>query len=140
MAVNIRKIEHQPILILTYTDLLDTKTFVKAFQTTSEIIRQHRLPAVYRISDMKEATYPGMGELLAVFRYIQNKPEGSCADPRIHGTFIGMKGALTAYARFARMMRVNRKTLPSFQEVEPALAYIRTDPCGIFLPSSQALR
>ena len=125
MPVQVEKLPDLPIIVLTYEGHMDVETVKSAF-SQSAVIAASVEGMVYRISDVRdsEGTFT---DVVKVIKAIRENVLGSSADPKIKGVFVGNNQFARMYADILKQDQFGITTIPFFQTLEEALAYIRVD-------------
>lgn len=123
MPVKVEMLPGEPIIILSYSGLLDEETVLHAFSESARLMGDSQ-QQVYRIADVRE----GIGdfsELMHIIAKIRKGVPGSSSDPRIQGIFVGNSQLARLYADFIRQQQFGGTQIPFFPTLEEALEYVR---------------
>jgi len=107
---SVTRLENQPIIIATFSEVVTTKDMVEMFHRTDELIAEGE-NNIYRITDVRDAT-SNFVEMLGAIKEASTGQPGSTTDPRIHATLVGT----TTWINFAR----NALKSPNFGGVQLA--------------------
>lgn len=119
MPVEVHKVPDKPIIILSYSGELDSATVRFAFEESLRL-GESIDGLIYRISDIRN-TEINFLKSVELMRSIKDNRNGSSADPRIHGVFVGNQSLARVYANVMQQFGVK---IPFFLTLEEALDYI----------------
>ncbi|MBC7813997.1 MAG: hypothetical protein H7175_22780 [Burkholderiales bacterium] len=135
MSIIVEKLPDEPIIVVTYAGELNLEIVSAAFRQSAEIM--DRLDGtVYRISDIRQGTseFSDTMDIIHRIRHSRNV-SGSTLDPRLKAVFVGSHVLAEMYADILKQSEYGGKEIPFFNEMDDALAYIRSDMIGSVAPS-----
>lgn len=122
MPVTVEQYQDEPIIMASFSGLLDFDTVREMFAISADLIDAIG-PPVYRITDWRGISST-FSDMMQIFREAGQGFPGSSTDPRLHPVMVGR----TEWSRLTRDAMLQEQfggiDIPIFETVEEALEYV----------------